>query len=144
MEHLEVILPLTILVLAFVLKLAIDRSVEVPSLLQALCELPVDMIFLSISFLIAFTISKPADPSEGLFYIIAFIVLAVIIVIFWRKSLKHFEDKKMVWILLFCVNMVLSVFSLYSSVSILLADQEITKTESNDNVTKPKDQEDGY
>lgn len=125
MEHLEIILPITILVLAFILKLAIDRNVEVPHIIQALCELPVDMIFLSISFLIAFTISKPKDQSEGLFLTLAFIVMAVIVVILWRKSLKTFEDKKRIWIVLFCINMLISVFAIFESVEVLLTAENI-------------------
>jgi drug/metabolite transporter (DMT)-like permease len=124
MEHLEIILPITLLVLAFGLKLAIDRNVEVPTLIQALCELPVDMIFLSISFLIAFTISKPADPSEGLFFTIAFIVVAVLVVILWRKSLKLFDKKNKFWILLLCLNLAISTFSLIQSTSVLLTSED--------------------
>ncbi|MDN5217273.1 hypothetical protein QQ020_34690 [Fulvivirgaceae bacterium BMA12] len=140
MKHLEIILPLTILVLAFVLKLAIDRNVEVPNLIQAMCELPVDIIFLSISFLIAFTISKPKDPSEGLFYTIAFIVLAVVIVILWRKSLKLFETKNRLWILLLFINMSISVFSLHQSVGILLRTENSAQIES----VEPKTEKDGH
>jgi len=130
MEHLEIILPITILVLAFILKLAIDRNVEVPNLIQAICELPVDMIFLSISFLIAFTISKPKDPSEGLFYTISFIVLAVVIVILWRKSLMLFETKNHLWILLLIINLFISVFSLLQSVDILLRNENLIQLEN--------------
>lgn len=140
MEHLEIILPITILVLAFILKLAIDRNVEVPNLIQAICELPVDMIFLSISFLIAFTISKPKDPSEGLFYTIAFIVLAVVVVILWRKCLKLFEIKNRLWILLLCVNTFISVLSLLQSVDVLLRIENSVRIEN----VEPKTEENGH
>ena len=129
MEHLEIILPITLLVLAFGLKLAIDRSVEVPTIIQALCELPVDMIFLSISFLIAFTISKPTDPSEGLFFTIAFIVIAILVVIIWRKSLKLFEIKNGFWVLLLCLNLTLSIFCLIQSTNILLLNENTETTD---------------
>lgn len=129
MEHLEIILPITLLVLAFGLKLAIDRSVEVPTIIQALCELPVDIIFLSISFLIAFTISKPADPSEGLFFTIAFIVIAILVVIIWRKSLKLFEIKNGFWLLLLCLNLAISIFCLIQSTNILLLNENIETTD---------------
>ncbi len=139
MEHLEIILPLTLLVLAFVLKLAIDRNIEVPNLIQAICELPVDMIFLSISFLIAFTISEPKDPSAGLFYTIAFIVLAVVVVILWRKSLKLFENKSNYWVLLLCLNMAISIFSLIQSMDILLNSEEKAQIEN----IEPKNESNG-
>ncbi len=136
MEHLEIVLPITILLLAFILKLAIDRNVEVPNLIQAICELPVDMIFLSISFLIAFTISKPNDPSEGLFYTISFIVCAVIVVILWRKSIKLFEIKKHLWVYLLCINMLISVLALFQSVNILLATENSVPVENVESKTE--------
>ena len=139
MEHLEIILPLTLLVLAFSLKLSIDRNIEVPNLIQAICELPVDMIFLSISFLIAFTISKPTDPSEGLFLTISFIVVAVPVVILWRRSLKLFERKNDFWILLLCLNMAISIFSLIQSMDVLLNTEDQTQIEN----TQPKIEQDG-
>lgn len=139
MEHLEIILPITLLFLAFVLKLSIDRSIEVPNIIQAICELPVDMIFLSISFLIAYTISKPTDPSEGLFFTIAFIVFAVLTVILWRKSLKLFERRNNWWILLLLINISISTFSIFQSMSILLKKEEGKSA----NKTEVKIEEDG-
>ena len=139
MEHLEIILPITLLFLAFVLKLSIDRSIEVPNIIQAICELPVDMIFLSISFLIAYTISKPTDPSEGLFFTIAFIVIAVLTVILWRKSLKLFERRNNWWILILLINISISTFSIFQSMSILLKKEEGKSA----NKTEVKIEEDG-
>lgn len=137
MEHLEIILPITLLFLAFVLKLSIDRSIEAPNIIQSICELPVDMIFLSISFLIAYTISKPTDPSEGLFFTIAFIVLAVLTVVLWRKSLKLFERKNNWWILLLLLNMTISTFSIFQSMSILLdKGQGVAKKETEIKIEK--------
>lgn len=139
MEHLEIILPITLLFLAFVLKLSIDRSIEVPNIIQAICELPVDMIFLSISFLIAYTISKPTDPSNGLFFTLAFIVIAVLTVILWRKSLKLFERKNNWWILLLLINMAISTLSIFQSMYILLEKEQ----EETGNKTEVKIEKDG-
>ena len=139
MEHLEIILPITLLFLAFVLKLSIDRSIEVPNIIQAICELPVDMIFLSISFLIAYTISKPTDPSNGLFFTLAFIVIAVLTVILWRKSLKLFERKNNWWILLLLINMAISTLSIFQSMNILLEKEQ----EETGNKTEVKIEKDG-
>jgi hypothetical protein len=132
MDHLEIILPLTLLVLAFVLKLSIDRTIKAPNLIQAICELPVDMIFLSLSFLIAFTLSDNTDTSKGLFYTLAFIVLATIIVILWRKSLKLYDLKNNFWILLLCLNLALSTLALFQSMDVLLNTKKITQTENTE------------
>lgn len=139
MEHLEIILPITLLFLAFVLKLSIDRSIEVPNIIQAICELPVDIIFLSISFLIAYTISKPTDPSNGLFFTLAFIAIAVLTVILWRKSLILFERKNNWWILLLLINMAISTLSIFQSMNILLEKEQ----EETGNKTEVKIEKDG-
>ena len=45
MDYIEIWLPIFILALAFFYKLSIDRDVNVPNLIQSICELPVDIIF---------------------------------------------------------------------------------------------------
>ncbi|WP_420553277.1 hypothetical protein [Tenacibaculum aiptasiae] len=131
MEHLDIILPLVLLVLAFFLKLSIDRTIKAPNVIQAICELPVDMIFLSLSFLIAFTISNTSGTSKGLFFTLGFIVIAIIIVIIWRKSIKLYDSKNKLWVLLLCLNLLISTFSLLHSMDILLETTEITENKIN-------------
>lgn len=124
MPHLEIILPLTLLVLAFIMKLSINREIAVPNLIQAICELPVDIIFLTISFLVGFTIAKADNPSEGLFYTISFIAVATVVLSIWRYSLKLFEKGKKIWILLLLINLALSSLSLYRGTNILLKNRK--------------------
>ncbi len=128
MNQLEIVLPILLLLLAFILKLSIDRSIDVPNLIQAICELPVDMEFLSISFLIAYTIAKDADTSKGLFFCIFFILIAVVVVILWRKCLKQFTKGNKLWILLLCINIALSSLSLFQSMKVLLKKDLTIKT----------------
>lgn len=135
MNHLDIVLPITLLFLAFILKLSIDRSIEVPNLIQAICELPVDMEFLSISFLIAFTIGKDADTGKGLFFCFVFIFIAVVVVILWRKCLTLFEKGNKLWILLLCLNIALSSFSLFQSMNILLK-KDLPAIEKKENNSK--------
>ena len=120
MEHLEIILPVALLFLAFILKLSIDRSIQTANMIESICELPVDMIFLAISFLVAYTISTQSNPSNGLFYTISFIGLAVINVILWRKSLKLYDNRNKWWILLFFLNVVISSWAILQSMTVLL------------------------
>ena len=130
MDHIEILLPLPLLILVFGLKLGIDRNVDLTTIIQALCELPVDMMFLAISFLMAFTISSPENPSEGLFLTIAFIAIAILVVILWRKCLKLFEgrkDKHLGFVLI--VNFLLSLTCLYNSTQILIGDAKGQKQE---------------
>lgn len=134
MNHLEIILPIVILLLAFILKLSIDRSVDIPNLIQALCELPVDIIFLSVSFLVASIITKSPNSNDGLFFCFVFIVMAAIVVIIWRKSLKLYERGKTLWVFLLLLNMLISTGTIFQSINVLLnktSNKEITNTKNN-------------
>lgn len=124
MQYLEIILPLALLVLAFIMKLSINREIAVPNLIQAICELPVDIIFLTISFLVGFTIAKADNPSEGLFYTISFIAVATLVLSIWRYSLKLFEKGKKTWVLLLLTNLAISSLSLYMGTNILLKNRK--------------------
>lgn len=123
MNSLEVILPVALLLLAFLLKLAIDRNVDIPIAIQSLCELPVDIVFLSISFAIAYTISDVSQNSEGLLYCFTFLIISVLVVLIWRKSIKLFDSNNKWWILLLSINLFLSTFVLITSIGILIPDK---------------------
>jgi hypothetical protein len=90
MSALEIWLPGCILVLAFVLKLFVDRVAGVPDFIAALIELPVDIAFLAISLVAAFTISDQSHTSKGLIAFVIYVVGAVIVVFLWRRSQSLF------------------------------------------------------
>jgi len=94
MTALEIALPASLMVLAFLLKLFIDRSTTAPVLIKSLYELPVDMAFLAMSLIVAFTIGSKDNPSKGLLYFILYTVGAIFVVFLWRRSIKYFEENK--------------------------------------------------
>jgi len=94
MTALEIALPASLMVLAFLLKLLIDRSTTAPVLIKSLYELPVDMAFLGMSLIVAFTIGSKDNPSKGLFYFILYTMGAICVVFLWRRSIKYFEENK--------------------------------------------------
>ncbi len=109
-DNLNIILPIAILILAFLLKLFIDRNVEIPLIIRSIYELPVDIIFLSISFIAAFTISTGIEKNEGLFYCFVYLIVAIINVIIWRRTIKLFERGKTFWsIILTLVNFFITI-----------------------------------
>ncbi len=91
MNALEILLPGAILVLAFVFKLFVDRIATAPDFIKALLELPVDIAFLAISLVAAFTISNRSRAAEGLFAFVIYVVVAVLAVVLWRRSLSLFD-----------------------------------------------------
>ena len=93
MGILEIALPASLLALAFLLKLLIDRTATLPYFIQAILELPVDIAFLATSFIVAFTISTPEMVKEGLFAFAIYIICSVIVVLLWRRSVRLFESE---------------------------------------------------
>ena len=124
MEHLNIILPATLLLIGFLLKLFIGRNIEIPSLIQALCELPVDIMFLALSFAIAFTISNSVHQAVGLVYCFAGIAVSILIVVLWRISVKFYLKKvKLWWAVILAVNLFLSGLSIKKSIDLIIEDK---------------------
>lgn len=137
MEHLQIILPSVLLLIGFLLKLLVGRKYDMPATIQAICELPVDIIFLALSFTVAFTITKVDNQSSGLFYCFIGIATAILIVLLWRISVDQFLKKSKWWILLLFINLAIAGFTINKSVSLVI-ETEIAETknivpESNQN-----------
>jgi len=121
MEHCEIILPISILFLAFMLKLFIDRSAEAPLIVKSLYELPVDIIFLTVSLLAGLTITKKPDNSHELTTLVIFIIVAIINVIIWRRAIKLFEDNYKWWSIVPTVlNYCITIFCLITTINLLI------------------------
>ena len=84
--NLEILMPILLLALSFVIKLLTDRSVNVFDFLRSLLELPTEIAFLAISLIVAFTISNDSNHGEGLAWFVAFMVGVIMIVFLWRRS----------------------------------------------------------
>jgi len=117
-QHLHIILPSILLILSFSFKLLTDRRIKTADFITALCELPVDMMFLSISFIIAFTISS---SKTGLIYWALYIFFAFWVVFFWRRSVRAYEaapDRKG-WLPWFAASFLIAILCLTFSISLL-------------------------
>ncbi len=138
MEHLQIILPTVLLLIGFLLKLLIGRKYDLPATIQAICELPVDIVLLSLSFVVAFTIAKFDNQTTGLFY--CFIGFAVIIlnVLLWRVSIDQFLKGTKLWILFLVFNLIISGFAINKSVNLIMETEEekieiMSNSETNSN-----------
>ena len=92
MNQLEIILPIALLALEFVLKLFIDRSATLPVLIRSVLELPVDISFLATSLIVAFTILSPSNSEEGLVRFVIYLIGTVLVIFGWRRSVAFFEQ----------------------------------------------------
>lgn len=122
MEHLDIILPIVLVVIAFLLKLVVDRNVDVPSTIQAFIELPIDLMFLAMTFAVAATLSNEQIQNKGLLCSFIGIVIAIIVVLITKKCLKCFLSKKTIWwIALFLINILISSYGVVYSVGLLVS-----------------------
>lgn len=120
MNSLEIWLPVVLLVLAFLLKLLIDRASTAPIFIQSLMELPVDIAFLAMSFVIAYTINAGDGAAEGLLYFLIYIVCSIVIVSFWRRSNSYFEKDSLLMVgLLTSINYVASIAGVYMAINLV-------------------------
>lgn|GEM_PF-1633169 len=121
----EVILPSILLLIAFCLKLFIDRTVDIPQTLKAICELPVDIMFLSMSFGVGYTISKN-NSEDGLVFLFWSLLLSVFVIFIWKKSLFLLSvsgNRKYFWILLLSINLLFSGYTILYSVNLVTKDK---------------------
>ncbi len=119
----EILFPVTLLILSFILKLAIKYHDNRFEVLIALLELPVDILFLSLSFLAAHAITSKQNKDKEYLYCILTIMLAIILVVVWKKAKEKIEYQHYKLAIFFgLVSYSISIFILYKIiVSILLA-----------------------
>lgn len=89
----SIFLPIALLILSFVVKMSIEREVDLPKTLQSFIELPSDIMFLSASLIIAFILSKSTKIDNGLLWFIGCLTLSIIVVLLWRKAEKQLMKK---------------------------------------------------
>jgi hypothetical protein len=116
----QVVLPLVLIGLAFILKLVVDRTARLADLVSAVLELPVDVAFLATSLTAAFVIAKPSDAAKGLTMFASYIVGTVVTVFLWRRGQRQFEGEDFWWCVpIAAMNYVLCSAGLVSAVRLL-------------------------
>lgn len=119
-------LPIILLIITFLLKLTVNRKVDRFSFINALCELPVDILFLAFSFCLAFTVSTPNNLDTGIIYSLVSLVILIIVISLWRIVESLLSSKKiMIMALLLSLNFMLSISSLAYSISLFIEEENI-------------------
>lgn len=120
-NNLNIFLPIALIIIAFILKLFMDRSVDAPLAVKSLYELPVDILFLSLSFIVAFIIFSPTNINNGLTHLFAFFIVILISVVGWRRSIKLFEkNRKKFSAILFVINFAASSYCLSVAIKLII------------------------
>lgn len=112
-------LAIVTLVLAFALKLLIDRSLCRSDFLSCLCDLPVDLIFTALAFFIAYSISTHSNVKSGLNLSLATIVISLIVIVLSRRSDRSFKNSQPGWgIIMMVLNAFIGITVLYYSIMV--------------------------
>lgn len=120
-QNINTILPIALVVIAFIMKLFMDRSATLPLIIRSLYEVPVDVIFLALSFTTAYTITDTSHVTVGMFYLYIFLIAALIIVVLWRRSIVLFELNHRFWsALLFVFNGSIAGYGLYKAINLVI------------------------
>jgi len=116
----DIILPSILLLIAFLLKLSIDRSVDKHNILQAIFELPVDIMFLSLSFGVGYTISNSNHFNEGITFLFGGLCISILVVLLWRKCVSLFSIRNNYWLVaVLFSNIILSGTTIVYSVNMV-------------------------
>jgi hypothetical protein len=117
---LQVVLPLCILALSFILKLVVDRTAKIPDLIDALFELPIDIAVLATTLIAATAMTKSSHASDGLIDFAFYIVGTIITVVTWRRSVSLFENYKYrLAILVSVFGYIICIYGLYHAIEIV-------------------------
>jgi hypothetical protein len=127
-NHLDIVLPFIFLLLTYFFKLTVDEKFERVKAMRALCELPVDIIFLAMSFLVAIMVSQGKYRDVGILYVMLFISAAFITVMLSKRSVTGFNTSiNKYWILMLIGNIALTVFCLFCSIYTLTKSMKLEK-----------------
>lgn len=93
----SVSLPVAVLVLKTVLRMTVDQEVSFTGLVRSTINTPVDIVFLSISFFVAFLISpRSLAPSiqlgQCIVVLIGLVIVSVITIVLQQRSNKFLDD----------------------------------------------------
>ena len=94
MDHLEVILPSLLLLVAFSYKLVVDKRFSFTEFIERCLEMPIEVVFLSGGFMIAFTLQDPSNHEFGLLSMfLGFFVSAIVFVLSKRSHEAFLQEK---------------------------------------------------
>ena len=117
----SIILPVGLLLLSFLIKMSIEREVDLPKALMSLVELPTDIMFLSSSLVIAYILSNKNQLENGLLGFVGCLILSVLVVLIWRKAEAKLAAQSWAAFWLSLISYVIAIPVLVISISINVA-----------------------
>ncbi len=101
-----ILFTLLLLILAFCLKVYLNRTPSLVDYLKACCELPVDIMFMNIAFIISYRIAQTniwiknkatiTEEMNGNFsYFVIYLVMTIGVIVLWRYADKSLNEQKL-------------------------------------------------
>lgn len=119
-QNAEWAVPLTFLLLQFLMKLLVAEVGSAPRLWEATLEAPVEVGFLSLSFIAALLLDAPVEAKKAYSLSALYIVLLFLAVALWKKSPKGYSRREIVTAsMLTMLNFTLTLLMLVHSISVL-------------------------
>lgn len=118
----QYILPGLVVLLRFFLKLFTNSTPNGVRITIAIYEIPVNALFLSLSFIAAYIISLKENPSIFFTLFIIILLLVIVSILIWRAAEKLLMKKKYFWsIILGFLNFLLGIPILIYSILLLIS-----------------------
>lgn len=89
----KILLPIILLGLQFSLKYFIDRRATAYNFITSILEIPISILFISISLLSGYIIAELYDIQKAFIFVLLILVIISFCIFFWRRSIEHFEKK---------------------------------------------------
>ncbi|AHD09035.1 hypothetical protein PhaeoP75_01307 [Phaeobacter gallaeciensis] len=122
MEYLEIILPTLLLLIAFGYKNVVDKRFKMADFIERALEVPVEIVFLSASFLVAYTLKDINNHAFGLLSLLIGILITTLVYITSKRSHEAFLNDELGSCKLFAACSFLpSLFSYFFCVKLLVA-----------------------
>ena len=131
MANLKVVVPLLILILQIIMKLVVNRRINLKNNLDIIYELPTNLIFLSVSFSIVYIFLYESIKKESVILFIVLIIASFIVVTIFREC-KYLADsvlnrkKTVLLVFLILLNFLISVKFLFKASDQLLKKPTMT------------------
>lgn len=112
------LLPIVLLGLQFSLKFLIDRRATAFNFFTALLEIPISILFITLSLLSAFIIAGKGNVQSAFIFFPSIIVVLIFCLLFWRRAVEHFEKKNLGYttclaVLNFVLSLPILLFTIY-------------------------------
>ncbi|WP_163717235.1 hypothetical protein [Mangrovibacterium lignilyticum] len=88
-------LPLMLLTLQFCYKFFIDKEATTYDFVISILELPLSIMFLSLSFFAALVITNISQADLGFKWFLGTLIASIFSVFFWKRSVVYYEREKL-------------------------------------------------